>query len=117
MREILFYRTWTGRCPAADFMRSLSREQKAKITAALRAVEEDDVVPAQVFKKLTGTEGLWEVRAQFGGDAIRLLGFFDGPTLVVVVSGFFKKTRQIPQAEISTAQLRRQDYFRRKERP
>lgn len=100
----------------SEFIRSLSREQKAKVTWVLRRVERDARVSPQHFKKLHGTDGLWEVRADVRGDALRLLGFFDGPALVVVVSGFAKKAEQTPRSEIDTAQARRQEYFKRKER-
>lgn len=116
MREIRFYRTWTGRSPVAEFIRSLSAKQKRKLLWVLQQVEEQEPVPPEYFKKLPGTDGLWEVRAQFGGDAMRLLGFFDGSVLVVLVSGFAKKTAQTPRSEIDRAHARRQEYFRRKER-
>ncbi len=71
-------------------------------------------VPAQYFKKLRGTEDLWEVRAQHGGDAFRLLGFFDGPRLLVLVSGFAKKAEKVPRQELALAEERRRDYLSRK---
>lgn len=116
MREIVLYRTHSGRSPVSEFIRSLSREQKEKVTAVLRRLERDGRVPPQYFKKLHGTDGLWEVRAEVRGDGFRLLGFFDGPVLVVLVSGFAKKTEQVPRSEIGTAHARRQEYFRRKGR-
>jgi phage-related protein len=80
----------------------------------LRRVESDGRVPQQYFKKLTGTDGLWEIRAETGGDAFRFLGFFDGASLVVLVSAFAKKSEQTPKGEIALAHARRQEYFRRK---
>jgi phage-related protein len=113
MREIRFYRTWSGRSPVSEFIRSLSPGQKRKVTWALRQVQFVEQVPGEYFKKLPGTDGLWEVRAQFAGDAFRLLGFFDGPALVVV-SGFEKKTQRTPQGEIDLAHARKQEYLERK---
>jgi phage-related protein len=115
MRKLLFHRTGNGRSPVSEFIRSLSTEQKGKVTWVLRRVERDERVSSQYFKKLQGTDGLWEVRVEAGRDAFRLLGFFDGPVLVVLVSGFAKKTEQTPRSEIDTAHVRRQEYFRRKE--
>ncbi len=40
-------------------------------------VRELPVVPRQYFKNLEGTDDLCEVRPEFGGDAFRLLGFWD----------------------------------------
>ena len=51
--------------------------QAQKVLWVLRAVRELPQVPKQYFKKLEGTADLWEVRAEFGGDAFRLLGFWD----------------------------------------
>lgn len=69
---------------------------------------------SQYFKKLTATDDLWEVRAQHGGDTFRLLGFFDGPRLLVVVSGFAKKAERVPRQEVALAEERRREYLGRK---
>lgn len=114
MREIRFYRTASGRSPAKEFLDSLSGKQAQKVVWVLRLVEDVDLVPVQYFNKLTGTEDLWEVRAQHGNDTFRLLGFLDGAKLVVLVSGFAKKTQKTPLREIALAEERRKDYLRRK---
>lgn len=116
MRTIGFYQTWSGRSPAFEFVNALPLKQKNKIAWVLGIVMRERIVPAQYLKKLADTEDLWEVRAEYGGDAFRLLGFFDGPALLVLVSGFAKKTEQTPAAEIALAAQRRRDYFTRKAR-
>jgi phage-related protein len=73
------------------------------------------MVPHQYFKKLTGTENLWEVRTQMSGNSYRLLGFFDGAALLILTSGFSKKQRETPDREIRTAQQRRLDYLQRRD--
>jgi phage-related protein len=114
VREIRFYRSRSGRSPVEEFLDSLTGKQAQKVVWALRLVEEMQRVPAQYFKKLTGTADLWEVRAQHGGDTFRLLGFFDGPQLVVLVSGFAKKTDKVPRQELALAEERRRDHLSRK---
>ena len=115
MREVRFYRTESGDCPVEGFLDALTGKQAQKVVWVLRLVEQLDPVPAQYFKKLVDTDGLWEVRAQHGGDTFRLIGFFDGPRFLVV-SGFAKKTEKTPRQEIDLAEARRQDYLsRRKE--
>lgn len=79
----------------------------------LRLVEDLDPVPSQYLKKLVDTDGLWEARAQHGGDTFRLIGFFDRSRFVVV-SGFSKKTEKAPRQELEVAQARRQDYLSRR---
>ena len=114
MREIRFYRSASGRSPVEDFFDSLSAKQAQKVLWVLRLIEEMEVVPAQYFKKLPGTDGLWEARAQHGGEAFRLLGFLDGPRVVVLVSGFSKKTDALPRHEIAVAEERKREYISRK---
>ena len=113
MREIEFYVTASGRCPVMEFIESLPSRSAEKVGWVLDAIRGMQVVPAQYLKKLPGTDGLWEVRAQVGGNAYRLLGFFDGGRLIVLVSGFAKKTEEVPARELDTAQQRRQDYWER----
>ena len=61
-----------------SFLDSLHAKQVKKVLWVLRAVQELPRVPQQYFKKLEGRDDLWEVRAEFGGDAFRLLGFWAG---------------------------------------
>jgi phage-related protein len=114
MRHIDFYRQWSGRAPVEEFLLSLPAERKDKVVAVLEMIEREASVPVQFFKKLPGTGGLWEARVHHGGAAIRLLGFFDGPRLVILVSGFLKKSRKVPAMEIEVAQARRKEYQRMK---
>jgi len=76
MREIQFYRTQAGHCPIEEFLDSLSGKTAQKVAWVLQLIEELDRVPATYLKKLEGTDDLWEIRVQIGGDALRLLGFF-----------------------------------------
>jgi phage-related protein len=74
-------------------------------------------VPQQYFKKLEATDDLWEVRAEFGGNAFRLLGFWDEGRLIILTNGFAKKTQKTPEREIALAEQRKRDYLnRRKQR-
>lgn len=112
----MFYRTVSGHCPVEEFLDGLSGQQAQKTTWVLKLLEELDVVPAQYFKKMVGTEELWEIRVRLGSNILRFLAFFDGPRVIVLAHAFRKKTQKTPQQEIRTAEERRRDYFRRKER-
>ena len=114
MREIRFYRTVSGGCPVEEFLDSLGPKQAQKIAWVLRLVKELAVVPKQYFKKLEGTNDLWEVRAEFGGDAFRLLGFWDAGRLIILTNGFAKKTPKTPGRELELATQRKRDYLNRK---
>ena len=114
MREILFYRMESGRCPIEDFLDSLSSKQAQKVAWVLELVEELDLVPVQYFKKLVGSEEIWEVRVQVGNNIFRILGFLDGKDLVVLNHAFQKKTQKTPVKEIRVAENRKRDYIARK---
>jgi len=82
----------------------------------LQLIEELDVIPRQYFKKLVDSEGIWEVRIQFGNDIFRLLGFFDGGTLLILTNGFAKKTQKTPPQEIALAVRRKEEYLARRKK-
>jgi len=71
-------------------------------------------VPQQYLEKMEGTDDLWEVRAEFGGDAFRLLGFLDSGRLIILTNGFAKKTQKTPEREIALAEQRKRDHLSRR---
>ncbi|MEY8263921.1 MAG: type II toxin-antitoxin system RelE/ParE family toxin [Bermanella sp.] len=114
MKTINFYTAEDGKCPAADFLDSLPGKQMQKVAWVLQLIEELDVIPTTYLKKLTNTDGIWEVRIIVSGNIFRLLGFFDGDNLVVLTHGFQKKTQKTPEKEIKIAEKRRKNYLLRK---
>ena len=115
MRKIKFYRLETGKCPVEEFFDSLTNKQFEKIAFVLDLIEQNDIVPRKFFKKLKGTDDIWEVRIQHGNNTFRILGFFDGKDLVVLNHAFTKKTQKIPKKEIAVAEKRKRNYFKQKE--
>ena len=71
-----------------------------KILQILRIIEEIDRIPSSYIKRIEGIAGLYEIRVQFASDALRLFCCFDSGKLVVLLSGFRKKTQKTPQSEI-----------------
>ena len=114
MRKIIFYSTVSGQHPIKDFLDQLPAKSAQKVTWVLKLFEDLDQVPSKYFKKLVNTRDLWEVRASSGSNIFRLIGFFDGPNIVVVAHGFQKKTQKTPKRAIKIAEERKKDYFRRK---
>jgi phage-related protein len=112
-RRIEFYKTESGKSPVEEFLLRLPTKAFRKITWVLQIVRSLPRVPAEYLKKLTGTEEIWEVRAQSGREEIRLLGFWHGGNLIVLTNGFEKKGQKTPPSEIAIAEQRRKDYIRR----
>lgn len=114
MREIVLYRTPSGRSPVQDFLDGLSPDAADRIGDTLQAVAGSDQISPQVLKKLAGTDGLWELRVRHDGSAFRLLSFWDGVRIIVLLSAFAKKSEKTPVLELEVAQRRRRDYLSRK---
>ncbi|MCK4947324.1 MAG: type II toxin-antitoxin system RelE/ParE family toxin [Candidatus Aureabacteria bacterium] len=113
MRTIIFYRTLTGKCPVEQFLDNLSSKQAQKVTWVLKLVEDLDFVPGNYLKNLVNTNGILEIRIQFGKDIFRLLGFQKGRNIVILTNGFQKKTQKTPFQEIKLAEKRKREYLDR----
>ena len=100
-----------------DYFRVFYEEQLVKVRKkvhwTLRVIEDIDRIPAAYFKCLDGTDGLYEIRVQFGTDIFRIFCFFDKQNLVVI-NGFQKKTQKTPQREIERATRIRKEYYEEK---
>jgi phage-related protein len=114
MRTINFYRRPNGQSPIEEFLDSLTGKQAQKVLWVLELIEELETIPRQYFKKLVDSEEIWEVRIQFGNNIFRLLGFFDGGTLLILTNAFAKKTQKTPPQEIALAIRRKNDYLARR---
>jgi len=96
-----------------EFLDSLPGKVAQKIVWVLTLLEDMDIVPASYFKKLAGTEGIWECRIQFGSNAYRVFCFFLNNS-VVLTHGFVKKSQKTPAREIERAEAYRRDFFKRR---
>ena len=112
-KTIVFYKTADGKCPVQEFLDSLPGKVAQKVTWVLGLLEDLDVLPSSYFKKLVGTDGIWECRMSIGSDAYRVLCFFAGNSVVVLTHGFAKKSQKTPRAEIEKAEAYRKDFLKR----
>ena len=109
VREVIAYKHYF-----IDFVKSLSPKLQDKITKSILYIETQQMVPAKYMKHIEGTKGLYELRAKFSSDIVRIFCFFDGEKLVVLLSGFVKKTQKTPKEEIYRALKLMQDYMEEK---
>jgi phage-related protein len=115
-KTVLFYKKMDGRCPVQDYLDSLPGKVAQKIVWVLRLLEELETVPPTYFKKLIGTEEIWECRIQFGSHIYRIFCFFDGHSVVVLTHGFIKKSQKTPRQEIERAESYRRDFLSRRKK-
>lgn len=97
-----------------DFFDKQSKKVKAKIVWTFDLVEDLKRVPETYLKHIENTDGLYEIRVQFGSDIFRIFCFFDQGKLVIVASGFQKKTQKTPKKEIEMALKIKAEYEREK---
>lgn len=113
MKEIVFYRTGSGKCPVQEHLDKLTDKQAQKVAWVLKLIREVNPEPTNYFKKMVNTDDLWEVRVDVGRDTFRLLGFMYGRELIILTNSFQKKTQKTPSQEIKLAERRKKDYLSR----
>jgi HTH-type transcriptional regulator / antitoxin HipB len=108
-RVLLFYGSYFD-----EFYSVQTVKVQKRILWVLRIIEDLDRIPESYFKHLDGTDGLYEIRVQCGGDIFRIFCFFDQNNLVVIGHGFQKKTQKIPEREIEKAEKIKREYYEEK---
>ncbi len=108
-RKLIFYKSHFE-----DFMDQQRPRIRHKIVETLKIIESIQRVPDVYLKKIEGSKGLYEIRIQFASDIFRVFCFFDSGRLVVLLSGFQKKTQKTPKREISKAEKLMKEYYNEK---
>lgn len=111
VREVITYKNYFE-----DFFREQTRKVQDKIIKVLDILEQVERVPATYLKYIEGTNGLFEVRVQLGNNIFRIFCCFDGNKMVVLFSGFQKKTQKTPPGEIERAERIMAEYYNEKNR-
>ncbi len=111
--RIEFYVAAGGACPAEDWLEKQSPKMQQKFTALFVMLGNvGKIFNEQKFKHLTGTNQLFEFKADQG----RMLCFFFVGKRVILTHGFSKKSDKTPRGEIMRAEIIRGDFFERNER-
>jgi phage-related protein len=96
-----------GRMPAREFVDSLDDKAAARIDAFIERLRVyGNRMQGKFVKKLT--DDIFELRVKQFDRIFRVLFFYQPGMLIVITSGFQKKTQETPPGEIARAeQLRR----------
>ena len=105
-RQLLYFRTYFW-----DFFNIQKEDVKDKIDYVMYLVTVADIIPEKFFGKITGTDGLFEIKIEFEGNIFRIFCCFDEGNLVVLFNGFQKKTQKTPKKEIEKALKIKKEYF------
>ncbi|ALO47802.1 type II toxin-antitoxin system RelE/ParE family toxin [Hoylesella enoeca] len=106
VREVVTYKNHFD-----EFFKAQTQKVRDKIIKVLDIVEQIERIPQRYLKYIEGTNGLFEIRIQLGNNIFRVFCFFDGNRLVVLLSGFQKKTQKTPRSEIVRAERLMNEYY------
>ncbi|MBK7038666.1 MAG: type II toxin-antitoxin system RelE/ParE family toxin [Bacteroidetes bacterium] len=109
-RTIVFYK---------DYFQTFFDKQTKKVKGQNRLdlrldLEDTQRVPETYLKHIEGTNGLFEIKIQFGSDIFRIFCFFDKGQLIILANGFQKKTQKTPKKEIELAIKIKSEYEKEK---
>ncbi len=107
--KLIFYRNYFE-----DFLDQQRPKVRQKIIEILKFIETIQMIPEVYMKKIEGSDGLYELRIQAASDIFRVFCFFDSGRLVVLLSGFQKKTQKTPRREINKAEKLMKEYYKEK---
>ena len=105
--KVVFFRTESETEPVRRWLQSLSSSHKKAIGEDIKTVQFGWPLGMPLAEKIEPY--LWEVRSHVPDGIARVLFTVDGQTMILL-HGFVKKTRKIPQTEINTARSRLRQY-------
>ena len=108
-RQVIVYKDYFQ-----TFFAKQDRKVQDKIIKILDIIEQLERIPESYMKYIVETDGLYEIRVQLGRRIFRIFCFFDGDKVVILLTGFQKKTQKTPSREIQKAIKLRHTYFEEK---
>ena len=108
-REVITYKHYFD-----DFFQTLQPKVRDKVIKVLDIIEQLERIPANYMRHIEGSDGLFEIRVILAGNIFRIFCFFDGDKIVVLLSGFQKKTQKTPMGEINRAKRLMNEYWKEK---
>lgn len=109
--RVVYFVSSSGENPVSKFIDSCTKRQQVKILRILQHLGEygaQAVIPH--LKKLSGTP-FWEIRI-LGRDNIRIIYVIEIEKMIVLLHGFFKKSKKTPRKEIQLCYQRHREFRR-----
>ena len=106
--EIRFFRTDAGAEPVRDWLRALPANERLAIGGDIRLVQLGWPLGMPLVRKLE--PDLWELRTRLQ-DRIARVVFTVETEVVVLLHGFLKQSRKMPEHELATARRRLRTYM------
>lgn len=98
---------------AEKFLDRLDEKSRKKILTDIRKTQSG--LRGDWFRKMPGTDDIWEFRTLFSRTQYRVFAFWDTRqkerTLIVCTHGLIKKTDKTPSGDIVRAEQMKRNYF------
>jgi len=94
-----------------EFYKKQTIVVRKKIDWTILLIRTMRIIPDKFLKRLSKTDGLWEIRVSAGNGIFRIFCFFDKENLIILLSGFQKKTQKTPKNEIERAEKLKKEYY------
>ena len=107
MRKII---TYGGYFEA--FMESLSEKEQRKVDYVVSLLATQNRLPTKFMKHIGN--GLYELRVMWENNIYRVFFIFDEGNIVVLFSGFQKKTQKTPKRQLDKAEALMKSYYKQK---
>jgi phage-related protein len=99
---------------AEEFIDSVEEPVRKKFLHSMRKTKQR--IFGDWFRKMVGTDDIYEFRVDNNGKFYRLFAFWDkrgsNQTLIVATHGLIKKTNKTPKSEIDKAEDIKNKYFK-----
>ena len=108
-RELRFYKHYFH-----EFYNEQDQKTRDKILFVLNLVLELEIVPKIYLKRISGSQGIYEIRIKQGSNTFRIFCFFDEWKLVVLMNCYKKKSNKLPLQVIRLAERLKKEYYEKK---
>ena len=92
-----------------SFMDTLTLKEQKKVDYVVSLLATQDRLPTKFIKHID--DGLYELRIMWEQNIYRVFFIFDEGNIVVLFSGFQKKTQKTPKTEIEKAKKIKEAYY------
>lgn len=109
-----FYIEPDGSSPVEEFLDGLDSKTRARFRWSMEQLRERNVNAREPLVRHV-EDKLWELREESKTNIYRVIYFFFTGRRIVLLHGFQKKTRRIPERELKVARRRYADFLSREE--
>ena len=105
-----FYESKRDKVPVENWLDKLNKKKRAKIIRTITLLEEFGTKLIEPYCKLIRNK-LYELRIKFSSNYYRIIYFLHTERRFILLHGFTKTSKKIPEKEIKIAEKRRQEFL------